>query len=85
MCRRKVDRRNGNRLYVLLEWRREREREEGAWEEEEEEEGSIVKKGDGRVVDGLFDKYTGILFAVVLLLAVLRSVTINVRRCARAV
>lgn len=63
---------------------REREREEGAWEEEEEE-GSIVKKGDGRVVDGLFDKYTGILFAVVLLLAVLRSVTINVRRCARAV
>lgn len=62
----------------------EREREEGAWEEEEEE-GSIVKKGDGRVVDGLFDKYTGILFAVVLLLAVLRSVTINVRRCARAV
>lgn len=84
MCRRKVDRRNGNRLYVLLEWRREREREEGAWEEEEEE-GWIVKKGDGRVVDGLFDKYTGILFAVVLLLAVLRSVTINVRRCARAV
>lgn len=39
-----------------------RKREEGrAWEEE----GSIVKKGDGRVVDGLFDKYTGIPFAVV--------------------
>ena len=27
---------------------------EGAWEEE----GSIVKKRDGRVVDGLFDKYS---------------------------
>lgn len=61
MCRRKVD--VGETETDTFFWNgEEREREEGrAWEEE----GSIVKKGDGRVVDGLFDKYTGIPFAVV--------------------